>query len=161
MLDSSVRVEFLGIAMTASKQAPRGGRGWGPLLKAQRRPSVSAGMAERVGLGFQLVHIGPQKEAKIETKKVAYKVVGRKDLNLRPPSPEPGTKISRCPGVSYGFSDRSLLDKALSSLPRAHRAQLRAFPTLLKVSCLSAFAFTLPRKHEADAVPFSRDTHRL
>jgi integrase len=27
--------------------------------------------AERVGLGFQLVHIGPQNEAKIETKKVA------------------------------------------------------------------------------------------
>jgi hypothetical protein len=27
--------------------------------------------AERVGLGFQLVHIGPQNKAKIETKKVA------------------------------------------------------------------------------------------
>jgi hypothetical protein len=38
---------------------------------------------------------------------------GRKDLNLRPPGPEPVDKIiSRCPGVTYWFSGRSLMDKS-------------------------------------------------
>jgi hypothetical protein len=49
----------------------RGRRSRGPLSKLKDDVSFRKEWAERVGLGFQLVHIGPQNEAKIETKKVA------------------------------------------------------------------------------------------
>ena len=79
--------------------------------------------AERVGLGFELVHIGPQNVTPIEAEEVkkwrkplkgrVLEVVGANGF-------EPSTSWSRtrdrihlshCPGVTYGFSGRSLLDK--------------------------------------------------